>query len=199
MSDSGGKMKHRSEPSEKKDLKWFLPDHTGFFSIENEEEWLRNMSKRGLHLVSAGWWKHGFERGEPNEYNYKVERLTNNPQSGESRKYIEFMEGTGAEYVGSRGRWAYFRKRSDLGEFDLFSDIDSRIEHLCRQINWNRTIIVLSLSIISIGYYAAAYGPFEGNSAVLLCPVFFTVIFVYRHIILQQRKRKLETKRILHE
>ena len=39
---------------------------------------------------------------------------------------------SGAEYVGRVLQWLYFRKKAELGEFELFSDIDSRIAHLNR-------------------------------------------------------------------
>ncbi|MBQ1446584.1 MAG: DUF2812 domain-containing protein, partial [Solobacterium sp.] len=55
---------------------------------------------------------------------------------------ISFMEETGAEYIGRVVQWIYFRKRNEYGPFDLFSDMDSRIEHLDR--------IGLSLRIIGI-------------------------------------------------
>ncbi|WP_442904154.1 DUF2812 domain-containing protein [Gordonibacter sp.] len=42
------------------------------------------------------------------------------------------MEDAGIEQVASLGRWIYFRKRTDGGAFELFSDIDSRIKHLWR-------------------------------------------------------------------
>jgi Na+/H+ antiporter NhaD/arsenite permease-like protein len=46
--------------------------------------------------------------------------------------YVNFMEDTGAEYVGRMMMWIYFRKKAADGAFDLFSDIDSKIAHLDR-------------------------------------------------------------------
>lgn len=43
--------------------------------------------------------------------------------------FLNFMEETGAEYISRRGRWIYFRKDIKYGEFDIFSDIDSKIDH----------------------------------------------------------------------
>ena len=51
--------------------------------------------------------------------------------------YLGFMADTGAEYVGRMVKWIYFRKRTELGRFDLFSDTESRIAHLdkmCRML-----------------------------------------------------------------
>lgn len=48
------------------------------------------------------------------------------------QEYLRFMEDAGIEQVASLGRWVYFRKQTDGGAFELFSDIDSRIKHLWR-------------------------------------------------------------------
>jgi hypothetical protein len=51
--------------------------------------------------------------------------------------YLGFMAETGAEYVGRMVKWIYFRKKTELGQFDLFSDTESRIKHLdnmCRML-----------------------------------------------------------------
>ena len=56
------------------------------------------------------------------------------PRHPESKKYIEFLETTGAEHVGSFTRWAYFRKKASEGDFELFSDNDSRIKYVSKVI-----------------------------------------------------------------
>ena len=45
---------------------------------------------------------------------------------------VKAAEDAGAEYVGGCVNWIYFRRKAELGSFDLFSDIDSRIAHLAR-------------------------------------------------------------------
>jgi hypothetical protein len=40
------------------------------------------------------------------------------------------VESTGAEYVGRMAKWIYFRRKTELGDFQLFSDLESRIGHL---------------------------------------------------------------------
>ena len=47
-------------------------------------------------------------------------------------KYIDGLEDTGAEFVGNVMSWLYFRKKKELGDFDLFSDCKERIAHLDR-------------------------------------------------------------------
>lgn len=105
--------------------KWFW-----VWDFEKEEKWLNDMAAKGLCLVSVGFCKYEFEECEPGEYRICLQLLDNTPTHPESIKYLEFMESTGAEHVGSFMRWVYFRKKTSEGEFVLFSDNESRIKHL---------------------------------------------------------------------
>ena len=61
-----------------------------------------------------------------------MELLEQRPTNPEAAKYIEFIESTGAEQVGSFQKWVYFRKKTADGPFELFSDNASRMKHLTR-------------------------------------------------------------------
>jgi len=98
------------------------------WQFDEEEKWLNKMSQKGLQLCYVGFGKYVFEKGSPNEYIYRLELL----QRSEEKEYIKFIEDMGAETVCRFGRWVYFRKKSSDGEFNLFSDIESRIKHLNR-------------------------------------------------------------------
>ncbi|MBO4299305.1 MAG: DUF2812 domain-containing protein [Clostridia bacterium] len=111
--------------AERKTLyKWFW-----VWEFEKEEEWLNEMAMKGWALDSVGFCRYTFEKCEPGEYNVRLE------MHGADQEYIDFMKDTGAEYVGRMVAWIYFRKKATDGPFDLFSDIDSRIEHL-KRISW---------------------------------------------------------------
>ena len=45
-------------------------------------------------------------------------------------EYVAFMEENGAEYIGRKDKWIYFRKKAVYGPLDTFSDIDSKTNHL---------------------------------------------------------------------
>lgn len=119
--------------------------HKTFFiwNFREEEQWINEMSEQGLHLVDAGRFRYVFEEGEPGAYRYRLELMEHLPTHPESRKYIEFMEETGAEYVDHVDRWVYFRKKAAEGEFDLYSDINSRISHVQRILNLIRILVVV--------------------------------------------------------
>ena len=103
-----------------------------FIDYEKEEEWLNAMSAKGLAMKDYFFLRYVFEDSEPGEYTYRIELLNNLPGQAESQNYLSFMADSGVEHVASWHRWVYFRKRTEGGSFDIYSDIDSRIEHYRR-------------------------------------------------------------------
>lgn len=101
----------------------------GWF-LDEEEQWLNEMSEQGWHLQQVRFFRYIFEQGAPGQYIIRAEM----PGGEEAPKeYIEFMESTGAEYLSSTGGSIfYFRKLAALGEFELYSDVDSRLKHMNR-------------------------------------------------------------------
>lgn len=136
------------------------------WNYEKEEKWLAEMSVRGMQLISVGLCKYVFDEGLPNEYNVRLELLDDWPDTPQSVQYIRFIEETGAQYLGSALRWAYFRKKNTEGGFTLFSDIGSRIKYLKRILffigfpcilSWLNAIIVLytySITKASLALFA---------------------------------------------
>ena len=109
--------------------KWFW-----VWNFDKEEKWLNEMAAKGLGLVSVGFCKFEFEDCIPGEYKICLQLLDKMPRHAESQKYIEFLESTGAEHIGSFTRWAYFRKKASEGEFQLFSDNASKVKYLSGMI-----------------------------------------------------------------
>lgn len=114
--------------------------HKAFWAwdFDEEEKWLNEMAEKGFALSSAGRFRYEFEESLPGEYNIRLELLEHCPSHIESQDYIRFLEETGVEHVSSVMRWGYFRKKTVDGTFDLYSDNESRIQHL------NRILILLA-------------------------------------------------------
>ena len=112
------------------------------WDFDKEEKWLNEMAAKGLSLVSVGFCKYEFEDSMPGEYKVCLQLLDKMPRHPESQKYIEFLEATGAEHIGNFTRWAYFRKKSKDGEFELFSDNDSRIKYVSKVIGFVSLITI---------------------------------------------------------
>ena len=103
----------------KKIRKWFW-----VWQFEEEEQWLGEMAESGWVLEKLGFAVYYFRPCEPGEYIVRTE------MRGKDDSYVNFMEEIEAEYVGRMAQWIYFRRKSSLGEFQIFSDLESRIEHL---------------------------------------------------------------------
>ena len=117
------------------------------WDFDKEEKWLNEMAAKGLSLVSVGFCKYEFEDSLPGEYKICLQLLDKMPRHPESKKYIDFLETTGAEQVGSFTRWVYFRKKATEGDFELFSDNDSRLKYLSSVISF--------VSLITAGNWIA--------------------------------------------
>lgn len=124
----------------KKMHKWFWA-----WDFDKEEKWLNKMADMGWSLVSCHYISYEFEKTEPQAYTYRIELLENHINHAESQAYLEFLEETGAEQIGSWIRWVYLRKKRELGTFELFSDFDSRITHL-KRINY----FILPLGLLNL-------------------------------------------------
>ena len=66
-----------------------------------------------------------------------------------SSDYRAFVKELGAEYIGGCVNWVYFRRKAELGSFELLSDIDSRLTHLSR-IDRMLSLICLANLILGI-------------------------------------------------
>jgi len=103
--------------------------YKAYWNYEKEEEWLNSMSAQGLALTDYCWVRYVFENSEPGEYIYRIQFLEQRAKHPQSRKYIDFVESTGAECVATYLHWAYFRKKAADGPFELYTDIPSMMRH----------------------------------------------------------------------
>lgn len=127
-----------------------------FFDFEKEELFLNKMSANGLALSKYTWGKYVFDEAPKGEYIYRLELLEYPMDSVESQNYIQFMEETGAELVATYHRWAYFRKKASEGDFNIYTDIDSRLKHYER-------IRFLFLVVIGFNIFVGFFNLFLGN------------------------------------
>ncbi|MBQ1532501.1 MAG: DUF2812 domain-containing protein [Solobacterium sp.] len=95
------------------------------WDFDKEEQWLNEMAEQGWVLDSYQICRYTFVNCEPGEYIIRMEM-----HGGFDPGYIEFMEDTGAELIAKFFGWMYFRRKAEFGEFNIFSDIDSKISHL---------------------------------------------------------------------
>lgn len=175
-----------------------------YWNYEKEEKWINEMSAKGLAMVDYSWCRYVFVDAEPGEYTYRIELLPQHAGHIESKKYIEFLESTGAEHVASYMRWIYCRKKTVDGPFDLFSDIDSRIKHYQRVsvFWWALTMAELSIGIsnIVIGTTGNDYSRIANMNVVMgtVCvAIGVAIFFVGRNV--RKKIRKLKKQQTIME
>ncbi len=174
--------------------KWFWA-----WDFDKEEKWLAAMSARGLNLCGVSFCTYVFEEGAPGAYAVRLELLDRMPSHPVSEQYIRFIEDTGAEYVGSVLRWAYFRKRTDAGPFDLYSDIDSRIRHLNRLLS-----LLFVLGMVNLGnglnnlIQFFVHGLSFSLAVSILC-LLVSGLIGYGFLRIFSKRKRLQRERLLHE
>jgi len=160
--------------------KWFW-----VWDFEKEERWLNMMAQSGWVLDGVSFCKYEFVACEPGEYTVRLEMHEHDPE------YLDFMAGTEAEYVGRMVQWVYFRKQTVHGVFDIFSDLDSRIEHL-RKIG--NMLLLIGIANLLIGF-AVSSAPINMGWINLLC----ATLLMYALGRIHGKKEALEKARELRE
>lgn len=128
---------------------------------EQEEEFLREKSRQGYHLVQVRMpGIYYFKKEEPKDTVY---RLDFNPQTdSEKGSYIQMYKDYGWEYIQDLNEYSYFRK--DAGttsdeELEIFNDNESRLEMIERILKRKMlpvTLIFLFCSAVFLNYFLSA-------------------------------------------
>lgn len=116
-----------------------------YYDKDAEEVWLREMSLKGWAFKKFFLGFYTFEPCEPGEYNYQIDLLDN--LSGNNTDYSSFMEDLGVEVIDQWWRWVYLRKKAADGPFEMYTDLESKI-NLYRKI-MNLFKIILVIEVIS--------------------------------------------------
>lgn len=173
--------------------KWFWA-----WEFEEEEQWLAEMAKQGLALTAVGFCRYDFEECEPDEYEVRLQRLQQPVSKSESQEYITFVEETGAKYIGTVNQWVYFRKRTEEGPFELFSDNASRIRQLDHLIWFILPLLALNLWAGGQNLFMYASHGFAANLVGLINLV-ISVPLGYGVWRLWKRKKRLQQETDLFE
>ena len=156
------------------------------WEFDKEEDWLNTMAQSGWVLDGIGFAKYHFVKCEPGEYTVRLEMHARDDE------YLHFMEETGAEYIGRILQWIYFRKKTVNGEFDIFSDIDSRIGHVDKIC---KMLLATGMANLAIGL-ANCFNPVVPIGWLnLLC----ATLLMYALGRIQGKKESLEKQRRLME
>lgn len=169
------------------------------WQYEEEEGWMNEMAAKGWALERTNGFVHHFRRCEPGAWILRLDRPAFTMSSPEGQEYLAMLHDCGAEWVGGVNGWIYLRRRADLGEFELYSDLAGK-EHLLLRAR-SQMLFVLALALV--GWLGSLMLAFCGREAFM---VFYPVIYlsipiavVYGLTQLNRRLKVLRRERQLHE
>ena len=155
------------------------------WDFDKEEHWLNTMAQSGWVLDKVGFCRYEFVPCEPGEYTVRLE-MRNHDEAN-----LSFMAETGAESVGRVMKWIYFRKKTELGQFELFSDLESRIAYLNQMCQMLRGVGLANL-VIGVGI---SFSPSHIGWLILLC----ATLCMYALGRIEGKKEAIERDRLLLE
>lgn len=137
-----------------------------YLDKDKETVWLNDMAQDGWSLTGffAGFYH--FEPCEKGIYQYQVD-FTDQFFSI-SNNYREFMQEMGIQIVANWGFWTFLRKPASEGEFQLYTDVSSTIEHYKKIRRMFKIATILELIFLFIELLAASRGFAFGYAAALL-------------------------------
>ena len=114
-----------------------------YYNKDTETEWLNKMAADGWALTGffAGFYR--FEECEKGEYTYQVD--LGDQLFSVSSEYRELMEELGVEIVTLWGYWIILRKRTADGPFELYTDVESQIEHYTKILRMFKVVCILEI------------------------------------------------------
>ena len=159
-----------------------------YFDKDKETQWLNEMSQKGWAMTGffAGFYR--FEPCEKGKYTYQID--FGNEFFSVSDDYREFMSDSDIEIIQSWGFWVFLRKQSSEGEFQLYTDVDSQIEHYKKIRNMFKAVTVIELICLFIELFSASMT----NS-----PLLWSFVFLILAIIIAFFNITNRTNDIIHE
>ena len=121
-----------------------------------------------LKSFFAGFYK--FEPCEKGEYIYQID--LGDELYSVSDEYRELMGELGVEIVVLWGFWIILRKRAEDGPFELYTDVDSKIEHYRKIRRMFKVVTVIELLALFSEIYAGMTGNGVGWVFALLISLF---------------------------
>lgn len=164
-----------------------------YWDTEKETAWLNEMAKEGWNVTGFNMGFYTFEKCEPEEYQYQID--TSDKLFKCSDKYRDFMESVGIEIVCCWGVWVVLRKKTSEGKFELYSDDESRLEHLYKILNIYKIIMLIEIGCMMVNVYPAIFHNSIENFIAAFIVSLFVVLFGYMIRITKGRINKvLENK-----
>lgn len=155
-----------------------------YFDKDKETAWLNEMAAQGYALTGYCVGFYTFEQCEPGKYTYQID--FGNKFFSVDDNYREFMTENNIEIVCLWGYWIILRKLVTDGSFELYTDVDSSIEHYSKILKMFKFITILELVCFMVEVFAAMNGAGIGFWGMLIIGII--VIGCMRATISTKRK-----------
>ena len=144
-----------------------------YYNKDTETEWLNKMAADGWALTGFFVGFYRFEACEKGEYTYQVD--LGDQLFSVSSEYRDLMEELGVEIVTLWGYWIILRKRTADGPFELYTDVDSQIEHYTKILRMFKVACILEIICMLIEVAGGISGNPVGWAAAILLAAFVLV------------------------
>lgn len=124
-----------------------------YINVDEEQEFLNDMSKKGWKMKSFFAGFYNFERCKPGEWVYQVDII--DKKHGPYNKFCRFMEDIGVTVIQRWFYWVYLCKPASEGDFALYTDTESKIEQYTRMKDIFGFATVLEFFCVLIDFYVA--------------------------------------------
>ena len=158
-----------------------------YLDKDKETTWINEMANKGYALKSFCAGFYNFEKCEPGEYVYQID--FGSKMFSVTDDYREFMAENNIEIVCLWGYWIILRKRANEGEFVLYTDVDSSIEHYTKILKMFKAVSIIELICFFVEVLAAMNGAAIGV---------FGMFFIGA-IAIAMMRATLSTKRTINE
>ena len=124
---------------------FFLPD------FEKEEKYLAKQHRQGWKLIQnyLGF-LFVFEKCQPEEVVYQLDFK---PKGQDKSEYIQMFADYGWDYIGDCNHFSYFRKNQSLGEVEIYSHLQSKLEMIGRIIGGQFLLGLFLLILFTLLFY----------------------------------------------
>ena len=127
-----------------------------YFDKDEETKWLNEMAQKGWAMTSfcAGFYT--FEECTKGKWSYQIDFGEKFGRCTED--YRDFMREAGIEIVQNWGYWIILRKPAEEGEFLLYTDVESSIEHYTKILKMFKVAGILEI----ICFFLELWGVING-------------------------------------
>lgn len=128
-----------------------------YYNKDKETTWLNEMASQGYAMTHFFAGLYTFEECMPKKYIYQID--FGDKLFGVSEDYRDFMRENKIEIVQTWGFWIILRKLTCDGDFLLYTDIDSSIEHYTKIRNMFKVCSILLLICFFVDCLCAPQSP----------------------------------------